>query len=161
MFIAHLPAGYLLSRRATTRRVRVALLVGSVLPDLDLLWFYLVDHGAVHHHRYVPHIPLLWGAVLVVGLALRRAFSAGDVLTGLGVGGLFHVVLDTAVGHIMWLWPWSDEMWAIWTVTRRFEPWWLNFLLHESFGLEIALCLAALMVWKKSKQNKRLAATVP
>ena len=46
MFIAHLPAGYLLTSAMQARmgdRSRGVLAVGlaaSVLPDIDLLWFY-------------------------------------------------------------------------------------------------------------------------
>jgi len=58
MFIAHLPAGYLgglaLARRAGAqlrRRVILAFMLGSVLPDIDMLYFYLLDDGRTLHHH--------------------------------------------------------------------------------------------------------------
>ena len=28
-----------------------AAVMGGVLPDLDLIWFYLIDNRAFHHHH--------------------------------------------------------------------------------------------------------------
>ena len=55
IFIAHLPAGYLLtktifSRTLGARAVMAAALLGSITPDLDLLYFYTLDARQRHHH---------------------------------------------------------------------------------------------------------------
>ena len=57
MITAHAPAGYigaqLLYRlKPATVSARAWSLYGvasGLLPDIDMLWFYLVDHGHVHH----------------------------------------------------------------------------------------------------------------
>lgn len=72
MIIAHLPAGYLLTKIMSSKfdpALRTSLwicgLVASVLPDLDILWFYL--EGGVRNHRYYPtHWPLFWLALFAV-----------------------------------------------------------------------------------------------
>lgn len=62
MLTAHLPAGYCLSRVTGTSLPGAlpVMLLFSVLPDFDLLWFYLVDNRSIHHHRYWVHIPAFW-----------------------------------------------------------------------------------------------------
>lgn len=92
MFIAHLPAGYLVTRVLWPRLAPItvpssgerkrALAVGlaaSLAPDLDLFWFYFVDGGRTHHHHFFPHLPAVWllGGALAFGLttlwgAVRR-----------------------------------------------------------------------------------------
>ena len=66
MLTAHLPSGYILARHWLNRwpsvHVRLMLLagvVGAVVPDLDMLWFHLVDNRQTHHHRYFTHWPLV------------------------------------------------------------------------------------------------------
>ncbi|MCM0684581.1 hypothetical protein [Akkermansia massiliensis] len=48
MFIAHLPAGYLLAKTIRLRTpgrkaVMTAALLGAIAPDLDLFYFYTLD----------------------------------------------------------------------------------------------------------------------
>lgn len=40
-----------------------AAMLGSVVPDLDMVYFHFVDGGRTHHHAYVTHWPLFWAAV--------------------------------------------------------------------------------------------------
>ncbi|WEJ09073.1 hypothetical protein [Sinorhizobium prairiense] len=80
MFIAHLPAGYILThciaRKNETIRSR-ALAVGlifSVLPDLDLLYFFLGDGRRTPHHDYWTHLPIFWlGVAALTAAALILA----------------------------------------------------------------------------------------
>jgi inner membrane protein len=77
MFVAHIPAGYLLSRylsRGHPDRKALILtgVVASVLPDTDLLWFYLVDNRQRVHHSYVFHWPLFWVACAACAWAVAR-----------------------------------------------------------------------------------------
>ena len=64
MFIGHLPAGYVLTKtiqnRFHTQRFLWAGLVASVLPDIDIFYFYFVDNKQSLHHAYWIHIPLYW-----------------------------------------------------------------------------------------------------
>jgi inner membrane protein len=82
MFIAHLPAGYvmarLLARRARLRgRAGVRFLwagaIGAIAPDFDLAYFYLVDGRQHNHHSYVTHYPVIWIAAMLVCACWWRA----------------------------------------------------------------------------------------
>lgn len=53
--------------------------------------------------------------------------------------GLLHMLRDT----IYWLAPWVNKPFSLCTVSRLYEPWRLNFLLHRSFILEIAIVIWA------------------
>jgi inner membrane protein len=155
LFIGHLPAGYFattpLLGRSTPRERRRLLLLGlaaSVLPDLDLFYFYFVDERRHVHHSYLPHLPLAWaaalGAAAVVLAVLRARRTAWLALAILGINVLLHLVLDTVAGGIRWLWPFSDVEISLTSVRARYHPWILNFVLHWTFALELALMAAAL-----------------
>ncbi|MBB6342442.1 inner membrane protein [Pseudomonas fluvialis] len=150
MFIAHLPAGYLLGRSLLRWKPTqmsqtlwlMAALLGAVAPDLDMLYFYLIDQRQHHHHSYWSHWPLLWFSLL--GLAVIACMAwCGEKLPRLALlfslNGCCHLVLDTLVGDIWWLAPWNDKPFALFSVPARFSPWWLNFILHWSFAVELFL----------------------
>ncbi len=156
MFLAHLPAGYLsavAARKCCGRRgVTAACLAGSLFPDIDLFYCYLVDGGKVHHHLYVTHYPVLWLAALLVALvacsvpkarlwAVAAACFAGSCLLHLG--------LDMLVGDIPLLAPWDMRLVALATVEAHYSPWWLNFFLHWSMLVELALISAAVVLWRR------------
>jgi inner membrane protein len=123
-------------------------LAACVLPDLDLFYFYFVDERRHVHHSYLPHLPLACVAALgvaaIVLAVLRARRAAWLVLAALGINVLLHLVLDTVAGGIRWLWPFSDVELALATVRPRYHPWVLNFVLHWTFALELALMAAAL-----------------
>jgi len=56
---------------------------------------------------------------------------------------MLHMVLDTAAGGIRWLWPWSDAELSLFHPAAQHRAWILNFVLHPSFLLEVALLAAA------------------
>lgn len=108
MIFAHLPSGYLLGRGlGGSRRVLAAVMIGSVAPDLDMLWFWLVDQGQTHHHRFWPHIPAVWALIALVTLPLTYWLARPwlPALAGFLAAILMHLVLDTLNGGIMWRWP--------------------------------------------------------
>jgi hypothetical protein len=146
MMIAHLPAGYL-ATRALAPRYLVAGLAGAIAPDLDMLW-WLASGGHTHHHAYPTHFPSVWLGGLVACWLLRRPM--GVVFAA---NGLLHLGLDTLVGDIAWLAPFDMRRASLFVVTDRFDPWWLNFVLHGSFGLELALCVAAGVVALRSARS--------
>lgn len=151
MLIAHLPSGYLLGHAARARGAAMAAaLIGSVAPDFDMLWFHLVDHGRVHHHLYPSHIPGCWliAAILVLGL-LRWLVPSMVIIAAMFFAGVFlHLLLDTLVGGIMWLWPFSDRLITLAVVPARYDHWVISFILHWSFLAEIAITLlAAGVLW--------------
>ena len=140
MFIAHLPAGYLAARMAGNRALFWGILLGSILPDVDLLWFLFVDGGQVHHHTYLTHRPAIWASLLLLGAVLR---SKG--LLGIGLGSLLHMFLDSVTGAIAWAWPVSAEAHPFVIVPATRDWWVMSFLTHWTFLIEIAICLAALV----------------
>lgn len=136
------------------RRLLALGMAASVLPDLDLLWFYLVSDRSEVHHAYPPHLPLFWVAVLAAAALVLRLRGAGRTawlaLIVFGANVLLHQVLDTTAGGIRWLWPFSGAELVLTHVTARHHPWYLNFVLHWTFALELAIVAAALVVaWRR------------
>lgn len=162
MFIAHLPAGYLATRSILARQPAPPLfrrrllalgMAASVLPDLDLLWFYFVDHRRHVHHAYLPHLPLPWMALFAAAALLmwmaRASRTAWLAMLVLAANIMLHLVLDTTAGGIRWLWPFSNAEFAMSHVQARHQAWYLNFVLHWTFALEVAILSAALWVaWR-------------
>ena len=147
MITAHLPAGYALARAADWRGpVLAAALVGATFPDLDLLWFYFVDDRAFHHHRYWVHAPALALVCSAALITVTRARWAVAFAAGWGL----HILLDTPVGGIMWLWPVSDHLYYGWTVPATQAHWLLSFIFHWSFVAELAIwALAATLLLRR------------
>lgn len=147
MIIAHLPAGYVLARlmRVPTGPVFAATLLGSVFPDFDMFWFHLVDDRAFHHHRYWVHAPGFWLILAAVVLPLLRVFAPRALPAALMflLAVLIHLVLDTLVGSIMWLWPFSTELYQLAEVPATQSHWVLSFMVHWSFMAEIGIILWA------------------
>ena len=155
MILAHLPSGYLLARGAGHRRgvMLTAALLGAVLPDFDMIWFWFVDHS-VHHHRFWPHIPAVWAGIAAITLTLahklRPAWFAPLAMGFAGV--LLHLILDTWVGDVMWLWPYSDTFIYLFTVPATQSHWVLSFLLHWTALAELAVILAAALVFFRTER---------
>ena len=152
MIIGHLPAGYLaavgLSRFLPSRALFLGVVIGAVLPDIDMVWFLLVD-SSYHHHALLPHRPIVWALVLGAGLALGRRF-----VTGVGLGGLLHVALDTTLGQIAWGWPFSERYWTLIEVQPTHSHYLLSFANHWTFQVEIALLTAAFVVFWRRRRTR-------
>ena len=165
MFIAHLPSGYIMSVSILKRIRHVSApasttllsgMVGAIAPDFDLFYFYLVDHRQTLHHKYFTHWPLFWLA-LSAACALWLRLSSRPIAAHLGLvfclGGVLHLLLDSVVGEVQWLAPFSDRFYSLFHVRAVFKPWWLNFALHWSFALEIAICLWALWLYRQRRRD--------
>ncbi|WP_435169448.1 metal-dependent hydrolase [Falsirhodobacter sp. 1013] len=160
MFIAHLPAGYLLTDRLTRglqrrRRLMGVGLVAAVLPDTDLLWFYLVNDRQNLHHDFLFHWPLFWVAVAALFWILGRlaGWRDGGVVAGVALASLLlHMVLDSVVAEIAWLAPFSDRTFGLMEVPDRHAWWVWNFILHGSFGLELAIVALALWTLRRNRR---------
>lgn len=160
MFIGHLPAGYvsvklLYKQFANTgvaaRYFVLAGMIGAVAPDLDMFYFYLIDNRQNHHHTYWPHFPALWLAFLVASSTwfICTTKKAGASLALIfSMSGIVHMLLDSIVGDVWWFAPLIDKSYAIFTVEAIYEPWWLNFILHWSFALEILAFVWAYCLWR-------------
>ena len=164
MFIAHLPAGYigacLLTRDSAAEQRRllfVPFIVGSVFPDVDMLYFYLIDYGRHLHHHYWTHLPVFWLASLVGLLLVALLFRSSTIaLVGSAfVAGVFlHLLLDTPFAGISWLYPFSDHSFYLVSIPAT-RSWWVwSFVFHWSFLFEIAICIAAVILFFR-RRNQR------
>ena len=161
MFIAHLPSGYLLAqgfRKTKQRGIVLAAMVGSIFPDMDMLYFYLIDNRQHHHHSYWTHFPSIYlFLLLIVGIwwSIKKGSTAACLSFVFLLGCILHLVLDSLVGDIPWLAPFSMKFYALATVEAVHKPWWLNFLLHWSFAAEVIIIVAAVIVFIKRRREKR------
>lgn len=162
MRIAHLPAGFILGTvtRGGGRNGRVvmsAALLGSVVPDLDMFYFYFVDDRQTHHHSYITHWPLFWLALgLVVVPLVRwlwpRLTSTAAVFFGAIV---IHMGLDSVAAPMHWFKPFDDVAVELVTIPAAYSHWMLSFVLHWTFLLEIVICAwAGALACKQVKQRK-------
>lgn len=126
-------------------------LVGSIFPDLDLLYFYLIDHRRTLHHRYWTHLPLVWialGLLVVGGSRLFKAERLAQWSTVFVLNVLLHQTLDTIVGKVLWLAPFDTRVVYLFEVPAVHGHWLLNYLLHWSIAFEVLVWVAALLVWR-------------
>lgn len=170
MFLGHLPAGYLCSNFLLKHRevpiekrnmLLILGLIGSIAPDLDMFYFYLVDHRQHWHHSYVTHWPSFWLGVIassfMVGSTIRnRLLVYGGTI--FGINGLLHLVLDTHIGRIRWLEPFSDRWVYLWNVPSLYHPKILNFMFHWTFLFEITLVVSAIYVFTKNRHLNQVRA---
>lgn len=163
MFIAHAPAGYITSRLLAPAFARTGVdylpfvlwgMLGAIAPDFDLLWFVFVDHKQHAHHSYLTHLPVTWLLAMALSLLwMRRRPAAGALAFSFSLGGFGHMILDTVMGGIRWLAPFSDQTYVFFTPTPDFiDMWWFYFLFHWSFKLELGITLAALLFWLKPRR---------
>ena len=119
----------------------MAAIAGASFPDLDLIWFYLIDDRQFHHHHYWVHAPAF---ALLVSAALLLLSRVHPVALAFAAGWMVHILLDAPVGGIMWLWPVSDELFVLYEVPATQTHWLLSFVLHWSFLPELAIWGAAI-----------------
>lgn len=163
MIIAHAPAGYLSakwiqSRGLAAKGLIAAGIAGALAPDLDMFYFYLVDGRQHHHHTYWTHYPIVWGSLLAAAIlwfCLARQSKAAALSLVFCINGFLHLVLDSLVGDIWWFAPFIDKPFAFFTVSPGFKPWWLNFILHWSFLVELLIVTASVLVFKRSRKKAR------
>lgn len=162
MFIGHLPAGYLTTRgilkltrvdahTTAYRRLMWFGLFVALAPDLDLVYFYLIDNRQTLHHHYFTHFPYFWACISLLGMLVafmtntRAAFIATLILF---TNALLHMLLDTIVGKIMWGWPFSFQEIVLFEVPAMYDWWVWNFVLHWTFLLECLVVLTAIRLYR-------------
>ena len=160
MFIAHIPAGFLATRALqkkhplTPKWMMHLGLVCSVLPDIDLFYFYLIDGRHTSHHHYWTHLPLFWLTVflplfLLAKLKRHKLFFTTCVVIFTNI--MLHMVLDSVAAELYWFYPFSNQAFNLFKVEAQYTYWVWNFILHWTFALEILIVIAAFFVWKKTK----------
>ncbi len=173
MFIGHIPAGYISSRAALRvlprhhRADRIHLkffvfwgILGSIFPDLDMFYFYLIDNRQHLHHGYWTHLPFYWLWILLPIFVILSAFRKTVwrlYLAVFSINIFIHLFLDTIVGKIRWLYPFSAQDFFFFHVPARYNWWIWNFVFHWTFLFEIALTLIAVFLFigniAKTQQN--------
>ncbi len=150
MFIGHIPAGYILTKMVqknmrTTKYLLVGL-VASILPDIDMFYFYLIDNKQNLHHSYWIHIPFYWfiiGAVtfLAIWLINKKEYYVAAIIFFSNI--FLHLLLDTIVGKIEWLYPFTDQAFYWFEVPSVYAFWVYNFIFHWTFLLEVGVIISA------------------
>ncbi|WP_445369333.1 metal-dependent hydrolase [Methylomonas sp. BW4-1] len=166
MIVAHLPAGYIVSTLLFRRFAKYGVsginflragLLGSIAPDLDMIYFYGFDHRAHPHHSYFSHFPSVWLLLLTLAILCfqhcrhKKLPVLALIFTG---NGMLHMVLDYISTNIYWLAPFVNKPFALIKVPSVYQDWWLNFLLHRSFVLEILLVIWATGLWFRRRLNR-------
>ena len=161
MIIAHMPAGYLLMKAishrfepARAKALWACGLLASVLPDIDILYFYAVKflngNSPTNHRFFFTHWPLFWlvllgGAALALIFLKKRHLVAYPLVTLAGVS--LHLVLDILGAPIFYLAPFSWEPVQLVTVPSVYSWWLMNFLRHWIFLVELGICGLAAVTW--------------
>ncbi|MDH5596812.1 MAG: metal-dependent hydrolase [Candidatus Peregrinibacteria bacterium] len=163
MFVGHLPAGYVLTRALQKKlELRKYLLIGliaSVFPDTDIFYFYLVDNRQTLHHSYWIHIPFYWIVIALITFAFLWVLNRREHMLAAVVffGNIFlHLMLDTIVGKIEWLFPFSEKAIYLFDVPAVHSFWVYNFIFHWTFLLEIVVILWALNLFFEDKRSLAL-----
>ncbi|MEM9639805.1 MAG: metal-dependent hydrolase [Pseudomonadota bacterium] len=153
MITAHLPSGYILGCKLAPLPpygMTVAL-IGGILPDFDLLFFYFVDDRAIHHHRYWFHIPAFWLAVACIALPLAARFGRIHLALIFFAAITVHLLLDSISGDILWAVPFSNEMFSLISVPATQSHWILSYLMHWTILFEIIIWVIAFWLWRDGK----------
>ena len=162
MFIAHMPAGFLLSRfvlrkqRNDPHYLKYLLLgmIASVAPDFDLAYFHLIDDRQHPHHSYWTHIPIYWiGIYLILLYPVYKGFKLNGVrlLSLVLLCGLLHMSLDSVASGIKWLYPINTEYFGLWRIPSVYEWWVANYLFHWTFLLELIISGTAAIIFFKDR----------
>ncbi|MGL4666876.1 MAG: metal-dependent hydrolase [Saezia sp.] len=169
MFIAHIPSGYITVKLLCKRIKQPSLsikwlffwgLLGSVAPDLDMFYFYLIDARQNNHHSYWSHYPILWFPALFMSYVSYRRSSSQRFknfmvyATLFSFTGCMHLILDSVVGGIWWLAPFIDRPYSLFPIYPKFKIWWLNFIISWVFLIEILITSYAIFLWRKSRSIK-------
>lgn len=156
MFIAHLPASYCLTtailneiEHTNGKRHGLYLRIGclaSILPDMDMIYFYLIDQRQHLHHSYWTHLPVFWiscsAGLLSLGLLLRKRTLVHGTLIGFA-NVMLHLLLDSFASKVKWMYPLSDAYFGLFRVPSAYGWWIRNYLCHWTFAIEVILVILA------------------
>lgn len=167
MLSAHAPAGYVLSKlaihtglipeRAAKPRTVIAVgVVASILPDLDMIYFYTIDARQHLHHSYWTHIPAFWlGVCLATAVAcyMLRYRRAIPLIVLAGASLFLHCFLDSIVAGILWYEPFVRRYVVFFPVPNVYPYTYLNFVLHWTFAFEVLIWMTALAIFALDRRK--------
>jgi hypothetical protein len=168
MYIAHLPAGYILTKLVSKRFAKVkytisAGLFGSFAPDFDMIYKILFDIDGVNHRYYISHFPLFWFLVYILGiitilllysLKIIDKSKKTNFIYSLSIfvaNAFLHLLLDLPTG-ILLLGPFSNAVFKFVTISDQYNNDLLNIVLHPLFLVEILIIILAIYLFKKEKK---------
>lgn len=167
MFIAHIPSGYILAdlldkklkpNPLSRKAFYSTIMLGAIFPDIDLFYFYFFDQRSVHHHQYFLHWFSVWIPLFLLAFAAWKIFKQHTKFAFIAMlfsgAALLHICLDTFVGDVWLFAPFINRSYVFFEVTARYQPWWLNFIFHWSFLVELVICSYALILY--IRKNKAL-----
>jgi inner membrane protein len=151
--VTHSLAGLALSRAGLGRTVRgatAALVIGSNLPDLDIVFRAFGTAAFLDHHRGVSH-SLFAAPVLALGLALvLRAVLGGSRLLPLFlcslVGVVGHIFIDLCTNYGTRALSPFDRTWYAWDLVFIIDP------------FVLALLLGTVLLFRRSELSSQVAA---
>lgn len=159
MFIGHLPAGYIATKKLqetfhTSAYLWVGL-IGSVFPDIDIIYFYLIDNRQTLHHSYWIHLPVFWLILASVTFLILYVLKKKDymILAAFFYANIFlHLLLDTIVGKVEWLYPITEKAYSFFEVPAIYDFWVYNFVFHWTFLFEAGVIVWAVVLLVRSKK---------
>jgi len=170
LFIGHIPAGYI-STKAVFQilpqchikkiHLQYALfwgIIGSIFPDFDMFYFYLIDNRQHLHHGYWTHIPFYWLCIFSFTFAVLFVFgrfSQTIYAFVFSVNILTHLFLDTIAGKIRWFYPFSSYDFVFFHIPALHDWWVWNFVFHWTFLFEIILtAISVFLITLSIPRNK-------
>ena len=89
-------------------------------------------------------------------LVLRRIAPKAIPLAVVFLASIFvHLILDSMVGAIGWLWPWDDRPFSFFEVPAARSHWVLSFLLHWTLLAELTIWAAAATLFLRARRPAR------
>lgn len=172
--LGHLAGGYIaayivlsmINPSLSASETNILLLIGAfvgAMPDLDAFVFFYKTKKANYkeksHRYYVTHAPIVW---ILIGLSVFL-LSDDEIFKIVGLillfGSLSHFILDSMGRGIMWIWPFSKDMYRIGKMPKqnfsykkgaveyflKFVP--RIYFKSPTFYLEIFVVIVAILIW--------------
>jgi inner membrane protein len=176
MIFSHAPGGFIAAfvtkrwwtRSLTKKQITILYIVSmiaAVLPDIDVIYFYLFD-ATVRHRQHITHSLFLYLLIWLIFYTIGF-FKKSQVLKSTGfilfIGGFFHLLLDSVTTGVPWFYPQSLRTWGLLNLP------WFNFdfvyehLFLFTLSIEVLIFLLAfniLFFWKSSKKAAFSALTL-
>lgn len=181
MLFAHLPGGYLtalvfkklggLEQKFSSKQIKWfigILLLFSIIPDFDLFYFYFFNASEVHR-EFFSHTPITYLGILAITGVMAIFCSQSKKLPrlqfvlyiGLSIflGSTTHLLLDSIRTGVMWLWPFSTQLYGLTDLAffrNLFEG---KFAFLLNYGLEIIITAIAVNLFFQKHLSLRGASS--
>jgi inner membrane protein len=148
--------GYKALRVRAAPAAGIAFAIGSLFPDLDLLWWKFFSDQRTPHHLFWPHLPLFWMLLGALVFLVSKFFDPSYIKISVWflLGVALHILLDTHAGGVAWLYPFSSKMFYLFPVSDTHKNFLISGVLHWTFILELPFIMTAAWILLKAIQNK-------